>query len=57
VATNELPFGTLIEIDGEIYEVLDRTNSRYKYLYDIWHPSKEEALQFGRQNKHIKVIQ
>lgn len=55
IATNELPIGTLVEIDGEIYEVQDRMNARYDYRIDIWMPSKEEALAFGKQIKRVFV--
>ena len=56
VATNELPFGTRIEIDGKEYLVADRMNRRYQYRYDILMSSKVEALQFGKQIKEVKII-
>lgn len=64
VATNFLPLGTVLEINGKRYIVEDRMNSRYsitsaqqaKYL-DIWFPSTEEALQFGRQKLKITIVE
>jgi 3D (Asp-Asp-Asp) domain-containing protein len=64
VATNFLPLGTVLEINGKRYIVEDRMNSRYsissaqqaKYL-DIWFASTSDALQFGRQKLKIKIIE
>ncbi len=57
VATNFLPLGTLLSINGDVFIVEDRMNSRYagKYL-DIWYPSTSEALEFGRKNVEVEVI-
>ena len=57
VASNELPFGTWIRIEGVgDFEVQDRMNQRYAYRVDIWMPSKQEALEFGRQVLKIEKI-
>jgi len=57
IATNELPFGTKVIIEGlGEFEVQDRTNSRYGYRVDIWMSSKAEALNFGRQTREIYVL-
>jgi len=57
IATNELPFGTKVVIEGlGEFEVQDRTNSRYGYRVDIWMSSKAEALNFGRQTREIYVL-
>lgn len=58
VATNELPFGQELMIEGieGIFVVADRTNKRYKFRIDIWMPTREEALQFGRQTREITLI-
>ena len=56
VASNEFPFGTRLLIDGQVYVVEDRTNSRYSYLIDIWFAEKEEAIKFGRQIKKIYLL-
>ena len=55
VATNELAFGTLVKIDGRVYEVQDRTNVRYHNLYDVWMPSKQEALDWGKRTLKIEL--
>lgn len=34
-ASNEFPFGTLLMIGDEIWEVQDQTNSRYNYRIDL----------------------
>ena len=51
VATNDLPFGTIIEIEGlGIFEVNDRMNSRYiNGEMDVWMETREQALEFGKQ--------
>jgi 3D (Asp-Asp-Asp) domain-containing protein len=50
IANNCLPFGSEVEISGKTYIVLDRMNSRYSCeYYDLWMGTREEALQFGRQ--------
>jgi 3D (Asp-Asp-Asp) domain-containing protein len=38
------------QINGfyDIYEVQDRTSKKYQYRVDIWFPSKEDALQWGK---------
>lgn len=57
VATNFLPLGTLLAINGEVFIVEDRMNSRYAGRYlDIWFPSTSEALIYGRRNIEIEVI-
>jgi 3D (Asp-Asp-Asp) domain-containing protein len=56
IANNCLDFGTRVEIDGVRFEVQDRMASRYGCeYYDIWFPSREEAVQWGRQIKSIKI--
>lgn len=58
VATNFLPLGTILSINGDYYIVEDRMNPRYagKYL-DIWFPSTEAALEFGRRALEIQVVE
>lgn len=56
VANNCLDFGTEVEIDGEIFVVEDRMNRRYTCEYfDLFKWSKEEALEFGRQEIAILI--
>jgi 3D (Asp-Asp-Asp) domain-containing protein len=56
VASNEFPFGTRLLIEGEIYYVEDRTNSRYQYRVDILMDSYEEARKWGIQTKEIILL-
>lgn len=55
VASNFLPIGTVLDINGEKFIVEDRMNARYDgYFMDIWFPSTSQALEFGRKN--LKVV-
>ncbi len=62
IATNIFPFGTRVrfpEVFGnKVFIVHDRMNSRYngKYIVDIWHPSKQEALKFGARTVKMEVL-
>jgi 3D (Asp-Asp-Asp) domain-containing protein len=56
VASNFLPMGTELEINGEKYRIEDRMNPRYDgYYIDIWFPSTSSALEFGRRNIEVTV--
>jgi 3D (Asp-Asp-Asp) domain-containing protein len=56
VATNFLPFGTLVQIGNEVYIVEDRMNPRYQHSIDIFFPSTQEALDFGSQKIDIIIL-
>jgi 3D (Asp-Asp-Asp) domain-containing protein len=57
VASNFLPLGTLLEINGERYIVEDRMNSRFNgYYMDMWFPSTSDALEFGRRKLEVTVV-
>lgn len=57
VASNFLPLGTLLDINGEEYIVEDRMNARYQgYFIDLWFPSTSSALDFGRKKLEIKIV-
>ena len=61
VANNLLSFGTKVripEIYGDkIFEVQDRMNQRKSvYQFDIWMPSKSEAINFGVKTARIEII-
>ncbi len=58
IATNFLPIGTWVRIDDAYFVVEDRMNSRYnnKPYLDIWFPSRDQALLFGRRNLEIEVL-
>lgn len=53
VAYNDVPLGTIVEIDGIRYEVCDRV--AYDGVVDIYRDSIEECLKYGVQYKTIKV--
>ncbi len=59
VAVNFLPFGTRVTFPdhaGEkTYSVEDRTAQRFSDRADIWFPSREEALQFGKRTLTMVV--
>ena len=59
VATNNLPFGTEIKIEGlGDFEVQDRMNKRYQdNEIDIWMETREEALEFGKQEIMVWVYE
>ena len=57
VATNELPFGTELFIEGEIWEVQDRMNKKYKNgEIDLLMDSYEDAKNWGIQTKLVELI-
>lgn len=51
-----LPFGTKIRIGSRTYTCWDRLHPKYDDRFDIWKPSKEEALQFGRRRSVVEVL-
>jgi len=51
----DIPFGTIVEIDEYIYICEDRTHLRYDGIFDILMFSREEALNWGKQIKEIKL--
>lgn len=56
VANNCLPFGARVVIEGFIYEVQDRLNSKYGCeWFDIWSESIEEARAYGVQNHVVQI--
>lgn len=52
------PFGTQVEIQGELFVCEDRMNIRYEgqERFDIWMETKSEAYQWGVRELHIKVV-
>lgn len=55
IAADHLPFGTLVEIDGHIYTVEDRFGGGYKNKIDIYFDNYMDAINFGRQQRIVKV--
>lgn len=61
VASNILPFGTRVRIPklfgDKIFVVEDRMNSRFTDRVDLWMPSKWEALNFGKREAEIEIVE
>lgn len=56
IANNCLKFGTLVEINGEVYVVEDRMNQRYGCEhFDILMFGIDEAKEFGKRNLLVIV--
>ena len=50
------PFGTRFRIGSRIYTCWDRLHPRFDHRFDIWKPSKQEALKFGRRVLVIEAL-
>ena len=50
------PFGTQFRIGPEVYTCWDRLHPRFDHRFDIWKPSKEEALTFGLRRIEVEVL-
>lgn len=58
IANNCLKFGTKVFIDGKIFIVKDRMNSRYGCShFDIWLPTYKEAKNWGKQRKVVYILE
>ena len=55
VDTRLIPYGTEISIDGNIYVAEDCGGKVKGYTIDVFFDSHEEALNFGRQTKTVKI--
>ena len=53
VAYNNVPLGTKIEIDGQMYTVCDRV--AYDNVIDIYMNSIDKANDWGVQYKTVKI--
>ena len=51
-----IPYGTKVIIDGQTYIAEDKGGAIKENRIDIYFESHNEALNFGRQTKTIKVI-
>lgn len=51
------PFGTHFLIMDKVYRCGDRLHSKYDYRFDIWKPSKQLALQWGKQIITVYQVQ
>lgn len=57
IAADHLPFGTLVEIDGQIYTVEDRFGGGYDNRIDIFMNDVNSAWDFGRQLKIVRIFE
>ena len=55
VDTRLIPYGTEISIDGNIYVAEDCGGKVKGYTIDVFFDSHEEALNFGKQTKTVKI--
>ena len=55
VDTRLIPYGTEISIDGKTYIAEDCGGKVKGYTIDVFFNSHEEALNFGRQTKIVKI--
>ena len=56
VAADDLPPGTKVEINGEIYTVHDRFGAGHKNRIDIFKESQADCFKFGRQFAFARII-
>lgn len=56
VASDDLPLGTTVIINGSSYVVADRFGGGYSGMIDVFVDSEEEAIQFGRQYLDVTVV-
>jgi 3D (Asp-Asp-Asp) domain-containing protein len=60
IAANFLPFGTKIRIPElfktKIFVIDDRMNPRNSEHIDVWFPTREEAIMFGKRLTYIEIV-
>ncbi|MDA1185277.1 MAG: hypothetical protein O2930_11625 [Acidobacteria bacterium] len=52
-----LPFGTKVKIGDRTYHCYDRLHRKYDDRFDIWMPSKNAALTFGKRTLVVEVME
>lgn len=61
IAANFLPFGSKVKIPkffgDKVFVVQDRMHKRKTNNVDIWMPTKQQAINFGRNKAEIVVIE
>ncbi len=57
VACNILPFGTKVKVLGHVYTVQDRMDSSFNRNLDIFMENYQKAIQFGRQELPVEVLE
>lgn len=55
VASDDLPIGTTVVINGESYIVADRFGGGYSDRLDIYMPSYDDCVEFGVQTLDVYV--
>lgn len=56
-ASDDLPFGTLLRVNGRIYEVMDRFGGGYSNRLDLMMETKEQCFAFGRQYIDVEILE
>lgn len=58
VASNFLPLGTVITLNGRTMTIKDRMNVSYndKYMIDLWQPTQAEAFGWGLRLVTIQIV-
>ena len=56
-ACDDLPFGTLLRVNGRIYEVMDRFGGGYSNRLDLMMETKEQCFSFGRQYIDVEILE
>lgn len=56
VASDDLPLGTKVKVNGRIYVVKDRFGGGYTNRLDIYMDSYQRAINFGRQYLHVEIL-
>ena len=57
VAMDGVPFGTVVEIEGQTYIVEDRFGGGYTDRIDIFMDTKAEAFRWGRRWLDVKIYE
>ncbi len=60
IAANWLPIGTAVRIPEhfgkQVFIVEDRMNARHPEKVDVWLPTKEAAIKFGKRIAQVEVL-
>lgn len=57
VAADDIPLGTKVIIDDQMYIVQDRFGGNYRNRIDIYMKDYHDASRFGVQRKTIKILE
>lgn len=56
VASDDLPLGTKVRVNGQEYVVKDRFGGGYTDRLDIFMDTYNEAIEFGRQWLNVEIL-